>query len=129
MKDAYEPIMPQLVAQSSCNTKALPVENNRAASFPSSSASTSSSSTSSQDVVMKRSNALAPNRNQRVVSAAEKLSSALGTTTKFAEEINQIGGQKRDRDLSSTQGGDRAQHNHMSKKPTRSQDIEDGELE
>jgi hypothetical protein len=129
MKDAYEPIMPQLVAQSSCNSKALPVESIRAPSFPSSSASTSSSSTISQDVVMKRSNAPPPKRNQRVVTAAEKLSSALGMKTKFPEEINQIGGQKRDRDLDSTQDGDRDKDHHMSKKPTRSQDIEDGELE
>lgn len=76
-------------------------------------------------MIKQRSNAPPPTRNPRVISAADKLSNALGS--KVIQELNQIGGQKRDRDLDSTQ--DRNLDLPMSKRPTRSQDVEDGELQ
>lgn len=128
MRDAYEPIMPQLVAQSSQNSKPLPLKTIIAPFPPSSSASASSSNSglSFQDLIMMRSNSQPQKRNPEVVSAAEKLSNALGTNTKVNGEMNQIG-HKRDRDPDSTQ--ERNSDLHMSKKPTRSEEIEDGELE
>lgn len=121
MKDAYEPIMPQLIAQRSHNSKALPSQKYSEPSFPSSS-STSASSTHN-DVVKKKANTQSSTRNPRVVAAAEKFSTSL--EQKVIEERNQLGALKRDRDLHLSED----REPRANKRSARSQDIEDGELE